>query len=277
MMLRSQYDYIVLGATIPGVLFAAAKARAGYSVLLTNRYGFPGGSVTELLNCFQEIPSNTDAEIAELCRIISRDTVAPSVVNPETVKYALQMFLETTNVDLYYHVVPHSMSTDDPSSVSISFLAKEGLVTVSGKKVLDASDELYGAAIVGIPTKVEEQNINIFITAPNNESFLSFPKVRHSVKLNDGRYWISLRIDSTNELFQEDESHMLMDEFRIVLERSGSRIQMLPLGIHSQISLHNGNALNGSFVTLNDLLGRTFKPSAQFAKTSAVLETINIF
>ncbi len=271
--IQSFYDYIVLGATLPGVLYAAEKSRAGHSVLLTNQYGFPGGNISELLNCHQlPPPEDCSALLSGLYGSITGDNLAPSVVNPESVKYTLQQFLETTTVDVYYHVVPKMIAEDPHSMVSVTLLAKEGLVTIRSRNVIDATDDLSGAMILGLPVSSGERNINLFITPSNSDGFLSFPKIRRYVRLDDGRYWISLRIDSTDELFSEDESHSLLDEFRIVLERFGSRIQILPLGIHSQTTCSSGTALNGSFKTVDELIGRTFDPWEQFARTSALLE-----
>lgn len=273
--IQSFYDYIVLGATLPGVLFAAEKSRAGHSVLLTNQYGFPGGSISELLNCHQTPPSeNCSALLSGLYGTITGDNLAPSVVNPESIKYSLQQFLETIKVDLYYHVMPKMITADTESNVTVTLLAKEGLTTIQCRNVFDATDDLSGAMILGLPVSSGERNINLFITTPNSDGFLSFPKIRRYVRLDDGRYWISLRIDSTDELFSEDESHMLLDEFRIILERFGSRIQILPLGIHSQTTCSSGTALNGSFKTVDELIGRTFEPWEQFTRSSALLEVI---
>ncbi len=277
MMIRSFYDYIVLGATLPGVLFAAERSRAGYSVLLTNQYGFPGGNVTEVLNCLQEIPQTSDAVTSELYRSIAVDNSAASVVNPESVKYALQKFLESTQVDLYFHVIPKQITTDTASEISVALLAKEGLTVVRGKYLLDASDELYGARIFGLPLSFGERSINLFTTPPNDLSFLSFAKIRRAEKLDDGRYWLSLRIDSKDELFREDETHQLLDEFRVVLERSGSRIQILPLGVHSQVTIGNGADSNGPLKTVDGLLSRSYGPSEQFVKAAALLENNNTF
>jgi hypothetical protein len=278
MTLRSTYDYIVLGATVPGVLFAAEKSRAGSSVLLTNQYGFPGGIVTETLNCHQEAPPKDGGALLEgLYRTIARDNLAPSVVNPESVKYALQQLLVTTDVDLYFHVIPKQITMTDPLAVTVSLLAKEGITSVRGKKVLDATDELSGAAILGLPVTSGERNVNLFITPPADERFLSFPKVRRSLKLNDGRYWLSLRIDSTDELFREDETHSLLDEFRMILERSGCRIQILPMGVHADVSAENGRALNGSFSTLDTLLGGRVHDTQQFVRAARIPAKLSLF
>jgi hypothetical protein len=274
--IRPHYDVIVLGATVPGVLFAAAQSRSGKSVLLTNQYGFPGGNITEVLNCVQDPPSSSDAILMELYRNISAENVAPAVVNPETVKYALQQLLESTTVDLYYHVVPKSITIEHPASVAVALLAKEGITTIHGTQVIDASDELYGAEILGLPLSYGERTVNLFVAAPKDQSFLSFRSIRRAIELNDGRYWISLTIASQDELFREDETHMLLDEFRIVLERSGSRIQMLPLGISTRVTIKGGNALNGSFMTVFDLQRGEFTASEQFLRAASMLEHLNI-
>jgi len=263
--MKKMYDHIIIGAGIPGVVFALAQAEAGKSVLLTNMYGFPGGSVTEQLNCLQVADrSALSGTSLALFDAVTKDTFGASIVNPETVKYTLQQYLERSAVSLLFHVTPIRIVRTGDGTVDVTMLAKEGTVVVSGRHVTDATEEFSAAVLFGRERTVLERSVHLFISAPANEQFLSFERIRNSVKLNDGRYWITLAIASQDELFAENESHETLDSFRSVLERSGSRIQVLPLGIHTQYRLVPSGAVDTLCSVLDDNDGNIPSPSELF-------------
>ncbi len=188
-MTAKVYDYIVIGASIPGIVFAIKKSLSGNSVLLTNMYGFPGGSIAEQLNCFQDVDGTQLAGIAkEIGRGIVPDNFERSIVNPESIKFFLQQMLEQSSVEPYYHTVPNKIFVNALDLVEVSLLAKEGVVSVAGKKVIDATEEFTCAVLFGRKRVMKERNINLFITPPENDKFLSFERIRKAVKLTDGRY-----------------------------------------------------------------------------------------
>ena len=268
-MNHSVYDYIVLGASIPGIVFAIKKSLLGHRVLLTAMYGFPGGSITENLNCRQEIDESGLQGIAEdIYQAMSPDLFERSIVNPESLKYILQHTLENSSVDLYFHVLPKKIDVVSTGVVELSFLAKEGITARRGKKVVDASDTLYGAMLLGRNRTLRETTVDFFITRPADENFLSFEKIRHAVKLSDGRYWISLHLATHDDLFAENDTHALLDTFRGTLENSNSRIHVLPLGAHAIFELESSTARTDAFATIDDILGCSCEPSHQFLRGS---------
>lgn len=276
-MLRTEYDYIILGATMPGAVFAAAKARAGHSVLLTNRYGFPGGDITEQLVCLQDIPRMDDGPLSALFRAVTDDALSATVVNPESVKYGLQEYLETSGVDLCFHLLPYRINIEESGTLAVSWLAKEGTLTIRARKMLDATDALEAAQLVALPVTLGEHRINLIVSTARDETFLSFGSIRHAVRLKDGRYWISLHVRAENELFGESAAHELQEEFREVLERSGARIQLLPLGTHVPVTASPERSMNGSWSTVDGILGTVSDPHQQFSRTVALLDRIDTF
>jgi hypothetical protein len=259
------YDHIIIGASIPGVIFALAQAEAGKTVLLSNMFGFPGGSITEQLNCLQVADrSALSGTSIALFDAVTKDNFGASIVNPETVKYTLQQYMERSSVSLLFHVTPVRIVPTDNGTVDVTMLAKEGTITVSGRHVTDATEDYSAAVLFGRKRTVAERSIHLFISAPADEQFLSFEKIRKAVKLADGRYWITLAIASQDELFAENESHETLDSFRSVLDRSGSRIQVLPLGIHTQYRLAPSGAVNAFFSVLHEMNGQQSVSSEQF-------------
>lgn len=268
-MKHSLYDYIVLGASLPGTVFAARKAHLGHSVLLINPYGFPGGSIAGFLNCRQHVDGDMLQGTARaLYAEIEPEMFERTIVNPESLKYALQRTLVNSGADLCFHAVPRTISADEPGMMLVSLLAAEGTIAVRGKKILDASESYDGAALLGRPRRIRQRSFNLFITRPGNEDFLSFDRIRDSIRLSDGRYWISLRIGSQDAHFAEDEAHELLDEFRNILEPSGGRIDLLPLGIHTEYETEPGGIQTGSFAATEDIIGTWAAPSRQFFAAS---------
>lgn len=270
--MENTYDHIVIGASIPGIVFALAQAEAGKSVLLTNMYGFPGGSITEQLNCLQTADrSALSGTPLALFDAATKDNFGASIINPETVKYTLQQYLESSAVSLLFHVTPIRIVRTGDGTVELTMLAKEGTVVVSGRQVTDATEEFSAAVLLGRERTVLERSVHLFISTPADEQFLSFERIRNAVKLNDGRYWITLAITSQDELFAENESHEILDSFRSVLERSGSRIQVLPLGIHTQYRLVPSSAVDTACSVLVEMNGNPQTPSALFLIASQLL------
>jgi hypothetical protein len=277
-MNNKTYDYIVFGATLPGIIFAVKKSLAGHSVLLTNMFGFPGGSVTEQLNCYQNADETQLQGLAkEIYRSIAPDNFDRTIVNPETVKFVLQQILEILPVHLYFHVTPKKIGMNGAGIFEVSLLAKEGSATVTGKKIVDASEDFYGAVLLNRKRTIQKRCVNLFISRPLNDKFLSFEKIAKAVKLSDGRYWITLKLNSQDDLFAENETHDLLDTFRTVLEDSHSRIQVLPLGAQTVYGLEQGDDFKNSFSTIDDILGSSMKPSEQFRKGSMLESALNKF
>ncbi len=274
-MKNKVYDFIVFGATIPGIVFAIKKSLEGHSVLLTNTFGFPGGSITEQLNCLQEVNDGQLNGIAKkIFQSISGDNFAHSIVNPESLKFILQQTIEQTNVDLYFHSVPKNITVVENKLLEVSFLAKEGITKIKGTNIVDATEDFYGAVLFTRKRTIVERRINIFISPPANDKFLTFEKIRKAVKLFDGRYWLSLSIESNDDLFVENETHTLLDTLRVVLEKSYCRIQVLPLGVQTIYTMNAISSLSDSFVTIDDILESSLKSSGQFLKASTI-ETIH--
>ncbi len=114
MNIDKTYDYIIYSASLAGVLTAIDLSKRGKSVLLSNFYGFMGGSLTENLNCCQVIDEKSlDSEVKILFDKIKKakhgilyQSGNEIVLNPETIKIILQEKIENSNVELLFHIVP---------------------------------------------------------------------------------------------------------------------------------------------------------------------------
>ena len=100
---RKYYDVIVIGASVPGVFFAIEQKKLGNDVLLINKYGFPGGYLTESLSILQMLERNSlFPEIENWLSDLEEDNgllfqaSTTNIFNPENVKISLQKLLQKT-------------------------------------------------------------------------------------------------------------------------------------------------------------------------------------
>lgn len=263
--MNERFDHIVIGASLPGISAAVRLAELGQSVLLTNACGFPGGSITELLNCRQQADrTQLSGTAADIYDALLPDAFAPDILNPESVKYVLQQHIERSSVTPLFHAVPLKISSEADGMVGVTMLAKEGTMHLTARTVLDATEDHQAAVLCGAARSIVRRSLHLFITPPADDAFRMLPYVRSAVRLDDGRCWVSLEIASRDELFQENEAHELLDSFRLALERSGSRLQMLPLGIHTESRMELRTALPSGVQTLEQRIGRPVVPHELF-------------
>jgi hypothetical protein len=281
--MKQLYDQIVYGANFPGVVYATDQTSKAQSVLLLHPYGFPGGSITESLSCFQVIePASRRSKALEIVSEAQFQAAPPlsrtphaHLLNAEIVKYRLQQELQNSNVELLFHVVPHWMKTMKDGTTSISLLGKEGTIEVAGRTCVDASDDYGLAVLLDRKRIVHMRRLNIFITPLENDQVPAHPFLSDAMRLSDGRYWISLKIDTRDELFAEQAAQEMLDQFRSSLEKSGSRIQIVPLRTEVSYSLKDGEDITPRFRTLDDILERSFTPSEQVEKTLYLEKLLN--
>lgn len=279
------YDYIVYGAGMPAVIFAVKKSAECKSVLLLNKFGFTGGCVTECLSCYQKINYN---ELSKTTKVIYDsitsgvnfplwENASSVIINPEPVKIILQKKLEDSDVDLLFHVIPKFFNIGSDNLGNLTLLGKEGNIIVKGRKFIDASDSYTLKAIKKLKRTVKERAVNIFITSPRNDKFLSFKNIKHALLLRDGRYWISLAIDAGDEMFTENVSHEILEKFSAVLEKSGSRIQILPVRSQSIYLLNENVSNNDIITTVDEITGKTFGTEEQFLKVTEIENNMEKF
>ncbi|NUN69961.1 MAG: FAD-dependent oxidoreductase [Bacteroidetes bacterium] len=269
----AHYDHIVIGASLPGVIAAVKRAASGDSVLLTNACGFPGGSITELLNCAQRVDRSALSGItASVFDAVFPDSFGAGILNPESMKYALQHVLESSSVTPLFHVVPTAVTRDADGALGVQLLAKEGSIRITASGILDATEEHHAAALCGASRSIVQRSVHLFITPPVDDRFLTDPLIRSAVRLDDGRYWVTLAIATKDEYFQENEAHEAIDRFRLTLDKSGSRLQMLPLGIRTDYHGAAGAALPEGLLTIEKVIGRPLQPDALFTAAQQIEE-----
>ena len=235
------YDYIIYPANLSGCIFAIKKAKEGASVLLLNEYGFPGGELTNSLCCYQTVRKETlDGLTKDIFHnIVSRKNSVfyeennSYVLNPETIKIALQEILEINNIDLLFHVFPIDIKNNDKTK-SIFLTAREGTIERKSLNIIDTSENFSLIKFFGLKKILVKCSLNIFLCKSsqyetfNFDSIIRLSSVEKSIRLNNSRYWVSLSVPLTkNELFIENFSQETLNEFEIYALNNGFRVQLV--------------------------------------------------
>ncbi len=239
-MLKNKYDYIVYGASIKGIVRSISLKNEGNSVLLLNKFGFTGGAITESLrllidknylkNLDDPIESKIYKRILDENYSILGETDYEYVLNPEVVKIILLQFIELYEIEHLFHIVPSSITINQ-----VELIAKEGLLAFEFENFIDESDEKLLNQLMNKEVKNIKRFYNIIVTKPENLSFLNFDKIVKSIKLKDGRYFLTLEIKEENEIEANHKAQILADELSEYLDNSRNRIQLLPTRIDELI------------------------------------------
>lgn len=235
MHIDKTYDYIIYSASLAGVLIAIDLSKKGNSVLLLNFYGFMGGSITESLNCLQIVDDNgldkSTKNIFYKIKNAKHGILYQSgneiVLNPETIKIILQEEIEKSNIDLLFHIVPFCLKPKD-QFVELSLTGKEGIFNIKGKTIIDTSDEFDLLKLKNVKRSVKEIYYNIFLTGLKDNQWQRFEHINKFIKLDDNRYWVSLKIPKPeNEFFIENASQKILNDFEDVVQKSKGRVQLI--------------------------------------------------
>jgi hypothetical protein len=235
MNIEKTYDYIIYPASLAGVLTAIDLTGKDKNVLLLNFYGFMGGSITESLNCYQNIDENNLSGLTkELFQKIKNAKHGilyrngnDFIFNPETVKIVLQEELENSKVDLLFHILPFYLKQKE-DYVQVSLTGKEGISHVRGRKIIDASEGYDLLKLENVKRSLSGVNYNLFLTGLKDDDWQSFKSINKFIKLYDNRYWLSLKIPNPqNEFFIENNSQNIVNEFETVIQKSGGRVQLI--------------------------------------------------
>lgn len=167
-----KYDVLVAGAGVSGSMAAVAAARNGASVLLLERYGFAGGSLTNAgvgpMMTFhagdRQVVGGLAQELVD--RLVDAggsighiedSTGYVSTVTPfdaETLKRVLDRMLFEAGVDVRFHSYLCGARMEGRSLVSVSAASKNGLTSYGAASFVDASGDGELAARAGATVRV---------------------------------------------------------------------------------------------------------------------------
>lgn len=231
----STFDTIIYSANFAGVVAASLLKSMGEKVLILNRYGFFGGTITESLNLYQKkIKWNDKAKgtaqivgniIAKKDGILYEDE-DHFILNPEIVKYILQKKCEENNLELLFHIIPYKIDFDE-EFINLIVIGKEGEIRLKCKKIFDLSTEFTLAPLVDKSSRNFVKSFVNFISLPlKDEEILG--QVFRKIILKDNRLWISIEHENVNLLTVEEIAQKDFDFFDDLLRKNQSRIQVVP-------------------------------------------------
>ncbi|MGZ8556728.1 MAG: FAD-dependent oxidoreductase [Chitinophagaceae bacterium] len=158
--LLAQTDVIVVGAGSAGCIAAlAASSQNKYSVMLVERYGFPGGTSTQMLDTFYGFftPGNNSKKIVgglpdmvvnELNKtndiFLRPNTYGAGTgvnYNPERLKLVWDKLITESGINYLLHTSLVDVINDEEGLSTCIFWNKSGFYKVKAKRVIDASGD----------------------------------------------------------------------------------------------------------------------------------------
>lgn len=164
-----QTDILIIGSGSAGATAAIAAATGNYKVSLVERYGFPGGTSTQMLDTFYgfftpgESPRKIVGGIPD--RIVNQLNASGNIFlrpntygagtgvnyNPEKLKQVWDQQLIKSGVTLFYHASLVGVETIGETTTCVFFHKGTGFFTIVAKRIIDASGDADYCHLAGIP------------------------------------------------------------------------------------------------------------------------------
>lgn len=152
-------DILIIGSGSAGSTAAIAASQGKYKVTLVERYGFPGGTSTQMLDTFYGFftPSDTPKKIVGGIpdRIVNELNKSGDIFlrpntygagtgvnyNPEKLKQIWDRLLLQSGVALFYHSTLVGVESVGETSKCIFFNKGMGFFSIVAKRIIDASGD----------------------------------------------------------------------------------------------------------------------------------------
>ncbi len=156
---KYQTDILVIGSGSAGSIAAISASQGKYKVTLVERYGFAGGTSTQMLDTFYGFftPSENPRKIVggipdwvvnELNKsgdiFLRPNTYGAGTgvnYNPEKLKQIWDRLLVKSGVELFYHSTLVSVEKTGEISICVFFHKGIGFFTITAKRIIDASGD----------------------------------------------------------------------------------------------------------------------------------------
>lgn len=226
-----KYDHIIWGASYQGISKADELSQQSSSVLLLNKYGFPGGKITESLSCLflkdeHLYLENLFMVLRKKRFVVLYEDNQTILIHPEAVKRTLWETLRNSEFDYLFHVIPISFTKNDSDEVKL--FGRQGHLSVVGSHLHDCSAE--------IPLKFGNYNadfkvnmlIHCFISAQLPPGLTDLNIFRHCESPIGHFYSFSV-----NNVMYSKAFHVFNDKLDklafFVWKNFGARIVMVPV------------------------------------------------
>jgi hypothetical protein len=168
--LLAETDVLVIGAGSSGCMAAlAAASQSSYSVMLVERYGFPGGTSTQMLDTFYGfftpgtspkkivggLPDLVVNELAKTNDIFLRPNTYGAGTgvnyNPERLKLVWDKLITEAGIRYLLHTSLVDVIREESERIACIFWNKSGFYMVKARRVIDASGDADFCALSGLP------------------------------------------------------------------------------------------------------------------------------
>ncbi|MGN6495571.1 MAG: FAD-dependent oxidoreductase [Agriterribacter sp.] len=154
-----QTDILVIGAGSAGCLAALAAASAAYRVLLVERYGFFGGTSTQMLDTFygfftpgetpKKIVGGLPDQVVNKLDALGEVFLRPNTYgagtgvnyNPERLKQVWDEMLINAGVNVLLHTTLIDVNKKSSGEYECIFWNKSGFWSITAKRIIDASGD----------------------------------------------------------------------------------------------------------------------------------------
>jgi hypothetical protein len=173
---RYETDILVIGAGSAGCLAALAASGKKFKITLAERYGFPGGTSTQMLDTFYGffsvgeaprkivggIPDIVVNKLSETGDIFLRPNTYGAGTgvnyNPERLKLVWDTLLLEKNVQLFYHTLLVSVEKEPERSTCVFFNKGAGFFKITARRIIDASGDADYCYHAGFPFEKAGEN-----------------------------------------------------------------------------------------------------------------------
>lgn len=229
------YDTIIWGASLRGLEKALELQKQGDDVLVVNKFGFPGGHLTEALSCLTGDGFFTGNSFRE--RLISRlselnfGVVSKQnnelILHPEAVKRASWEEIASNGLQVIFHLTPLQVNQNGEIT-ELTVFGREGTITLRTHQLLDLSDNRLLTGLEGQPSYQDSIRINCFFKGMNREmeNYFGFQRV---AKTNVG-YYVVFQRDGVKWEEVERQFNKTLDELAVESwKKFGIRMLIMPV------------------------------------------------
>lgn len=276
------FDTIIFSANLAGIVTALKFKTEGEKVLLLNRYGFFGGTLTESLNLYQRKILTSESKSDFLNKILKQISLDKDgilfedddyfILNPEVVKYKLQKICEEYNVELLFHITPYKVEFKD-DEINLLVIGREGEIKLKCKRLFDFSTEFSFAPLIDKSSRIFLKSFVNFITLPVPDESI-FDDTYRKIKLNDKRWWISLEHNNLNLTNVEFAAQESLDLFDKKLRDNGSRIQIVPAQSNLIFDFKRTDKFDKRIYFLTDFI-HSFNPEDELIIANSIEKVID--